>query len=306
MAVGLRGEIILRIFVTGATGFIGSALVPELLQAGHHVLGLTRSEAGAEALQKAGAEALHGDLEDLDSLRRGAAASEGVIHLAFNHDFSQMEKNAADERKAIAAMAEVVLGSDRPFVVTSGTAMAANVDGKPSTEDSPASSFNPRTGMEQVVKEFVDRGVNISVVRLSQIHDTRKQGLVPYLLAVTRQKGLSAYVGDGGNRWAAAHVSGVAVLYRLAFEKAEPGAIYHAVDEEGVSVKDIAEAHARGLKVPVISLQPEEAQAHFGWIARFAALDAPSSSALTQQKLNWKPKGPGLIADLDGMDYTQA
>jgi nucleoside-diphosphate-sugar epimerase len=296
----------MRIFVTGATGFIGSALVPELLRAGHHVLGLTRSEAGAEALRKAGAEVLHGNLEDLDSLRKGAADSDGVIHLAFNHDFSQVEKNAADERRAITAIAEVLQGSDRPFVVTSGTAMVANVDGKPSTEDSPTSSFNPRVGMENVVNEFVDRGGNISVVRLSQIHDTRKQGLVPYLLAVTRQKGVSAYVGDGSNRWPAAHVSTVATLYRLAFEEAEPGAIYHAVDEQGVPMKAIAEAHARGLKVPVASIKPEEAEAHFGWLARFAVLDMPSSSALTQQKLNWKPTGPGLIADLDGMDYTQA
>jgi nucleoside-diphosphate-sugar epimerase len=296
----------MRIFVTGATGFIGSALVPELLQAGHHVLGLTRSETGAKALRQAGAEVLHGNLEDIHSLRKGAADSDGVVHLAFNHDFSQFEKNAADERKAITAMAEVLLGSDRPFVVTSGTAMAANVDGKPSTEDSPASSFNPRAGMEQVVKEFVNRGVNISVVRLPQVHDTRKQGLVPYLLAVTRQKGVSAYVGDGGNRWPSAHVSDVALLYRLAFAKAEQGAIYHAVDEEGVPMKAIAEAHARGLKVPVVSIQSDEAQAHFGWLARFALLDVPSSSALTRQKLNWKPTGPGLIADLDAMDYTQA
>jgi nucleoside-diphosphate-sugar epimerase len=296
----------MRVFVTGATGFIGSAVVPELLQAGQHVLGLTRSEAGAEALRKAGAEVLHGNLEDLDSLRKGAADSDGVIHLAFSHDFSRFEKNAADERAAIAAMAEVLLGSNRPFMVTSGTAMATNVDGKPSTEDSPTSSFNPRVGMEKMVKEFVGRGVNISVVRLAQIHDTRKQGLVPYLLAVTRQKGVSAYVGDGSNRWAAAHVSDVARLYRRAFEKAERGAIYHAVDEEGVPMKAIAEAHARGLKVPVVSIKPEEAQAHFGWLAPFAVLDAPSSSALTQQKLNWKPVGPGLIADLDGMDYTQA
>jgi nucleoside-diphosphate-sugar epimerase len=295
----------MRIFVTGATGFIGAALVPELLQAGHHVLGLTRSEAGAEALRKVGAEVLQGNLEDLDSLRKGAAGSDGVIHLAFSHDFSQFEKNAADERKAITAMAEVLLGSDRPLVVTSGTAMAASVDGKPSTEESPASSFNPRAGMETLVRELVDRGVNISVVRLSQIHDTRKQGLVPYLLAVTRQKGVSAYVGDGSNRWAAAHVSDAARLYRLAFEKAERGAIYHAVDEEGVPLKAIAEAHARGLKVPVVSIEPEEAGAHFGWIARFAVLDAASSSALTREKLNWTPTGPGLIADLDGMDYSQ-
>jgi nucleoside-diphosphate-sugar epimerase len=295
----------MRIFVTGATGFIGSAVVPGLLQAGHQVSGLTRSETGAEALRKAGADALHGNLEDLDSLRRGAADCDGVIHLAFSHDFSQFEKNAADERRAITSMAEVLLGSSRPFVVTSGTAMAANVDGQLSTENSPASSFNPRAGMEQTVKEFVDRGVNISLVRLSQIHDTRKQGLVPYLLAVTRQKRISAYVGDGTNRWAAAHVSDAARLYRLAFDKAERGAIYHAVGEEGVPMKAIAEAHARGLHVPAVSIKPDEAPAHFGWLAPFAMLDVPSSSALTQQKLNWTPVGPGLIADLDRMDYAR-
>ncbi len=296
----------MRIFVTGAPGFIGSALVPELIQAGHQVLGLTRSEVGAEKLRAAGAEVLHGNLEDLDSLRKGAADSEGVIHLAFNHDFSQFEKNAADERKAIGAIGEVLAGSDRPFVVTSGTAMAANVDGKPSTETSPASTWNPRAGLETAVKEFTDRGVKTSIVRLAQIHDTRKQGLVPYFLAVSRQKGVSAYIGDGSNRWPAAHVSDTARLYRLAFEKAEPGAIYHAVDEEGVPMKAIAEAHGRGLKVPVISIRPEEAEAHFGWLAHFAKANMPSSSALTQQKLNWKPSGPNLITDLDGMDYSQA
>jgi len=296
----------MRIFVTGAPGFIGSALVPELIQAGHQVLGLARSEAGAEKLRSAGAEVLHGNIEDLDSLRRGAADSDGVIHLAFNHDFSQFQKNVDNDREAIVAIGEVLLGSNRPFVVTSGTAIAANVDGKPSTEDSPTASWNPRVASEVATKELTARGVNTSVVRLPQVHDTRKQGLVPYLLAVAREKGVSAYIADGSNRWPAGHVSDVARLYRLAFEKAEPGAIYHAVDEEGVSMKAIVEAHARGLKVPVISIKPEKAEAHFGWLARFAEHDMPSSSAVTQQKLNWKPTGPGLIADLDGMDYTQA
>ncbi len=296
----------MRIFVTGAPGFIGSALVSELIQAGHHVLGLTRSQAGAEKLQKAGAEVLHGNLEDLESLRAGAAKSDGVIHLAFNHDFSQFQKNCDDDRNAIGAMGEVLLGSDRPFVVTSGTAIAANVDGKPSTEDSPTASWNPRSASEAALKEWTARGVNTSVVRLPQVHDTRKQGLVPYLLAVAREKGVSAYIGDGSNRWPAAHVSDVARLYRLAFEKAESGAIYHAVDEEGVSMKAIVEAHGRGLKVPVVSIKPEEAEAHFGWLARFATHDMPASSALTRQKLNWNPTGPSLIADLDGMDYNEA
>jgi nucleoside-diphosphate-sugar epimerase len=258
------------------------------------------------ALRKAGAEALPGNLEDLDSLRKGAADSDGVIHLAFNHDFSKLEQNALDERNAIGAIGEVLAGSKRPFVVTSGTAMAANVDGRPSAENSPISSWNPRAGLEAAVTEFTGRGLITSIVRLPQVHDTRKQGLVPYLLAVSRQKGLSAFIGDGGNRWPAAHVSDVARLYRLAFEKAEPGAIYHAVDEEGIRTKAIAEAHGRGLKVPVVSIKPEDAEAHFGWLARFAMLDMASSSAITRRKLNWRPTGPGLIADLDNMDYSQA
>lgn len=295
----------MRIFVTGATGFIGSALVPELIQAGHQVLGLTRSEAGAEKLRAVGAEVKHGNLQDLDSLREGAADSDGVIHLAFNHDdFTQMEKNAADDRNAIIAMAEVLKGSNRAFVMTSGTAIAASVDGQPSTEESPITSWNPRGLTEAKVKELVAEGVNLSVVRLPQVHDTRKQGLIPYVLAVARQKGVSAYIGDGSNRWPAAHVSDVAHLYHLAFEKAEPGAIYHAVDEEGISMKAIAEAHARGLKVPLVSLKPEEVQAHFGWMAIFAGLDMPSSSKLTQEKLNWKPTGPDLLTDLNNMDYS--
>jgi len=296
----------MRIFVTGATGFIGSALVPELITAGHSVLGLTRSEAGAEALRAAGAEVLHGNIEDLDSLRNGAANSDGVVHLAFNHDFSKFQKNCEDDRKAIEAIGEVLLGSNRPFVVTSGTAIAANIDGKPSTEDGPTAPWNPRAASEAAVKGLTARGVNTSVVRLAQIHDTRKQGLVPYITAVARQKRVSAYIGDGANRWPAAHVSDTAHLYHLAVEKAEPGAIYHAVGEEGISMKTIAEALGRGLKVPVISIKPEEVEAHFGWLSMFAGHDMPSSSTITQQKLNWKPTGPGLIADLDGMDYTQA
>jgi nucleoside-diphosphate-sugar epimerase len=296
----------MRIFVTGAPGFIGSALVPELIQSGHQVLGLTRSEAGAETLRAAGAEVKYGNLEDLDSLRDGAANSDGVIHLAFNHDFSQFQKNCEDDRKAIEAIGEVLLGSNRPFLVTSGTAIANTGDGKLATEESPKASWNPRAASEDLVKTLTARGVNTSVVRLPQVHNTRKQGLIPYVHAVAREKRVSAYVGDGSNRWPAAHVSDVARLYRLAFEKAEPGAVYHAVDEEGVPMKAIAEALARGLKVPVVSITPEEVGAHFGWLAHFMGQDLSASSAITQKKLNWKPTGPGLIADLDGMDYTQA
>lgn len=294
----------MRIFVTGATGFIGSALVPELIQAGHQVLGLTRSESGAEALRKAGAEVLHGNIEDLDSLRRGAADSDGIIHLAFNHDFSQFAKNSENDRQAILAMGEILLGSNRPFVVTSGTGIAAPGDGTLVTEESPVVSRLPRAASEAATNELAKRGVNTSIVRLPQVHDTRKQGLVPLLTAAAREKRVSAYIGKGSMRWAAAPLFDVAHLYRLAFERAERGAIYHAVDEEGVSMKDIAEALGRGLKVPVISIKPEEAEAHFGWLTHFASLDMPASSAITRQKLNWHPTGPSLIADLDGMDYS--
>jgi len=296
----------MRIFVTGATGFIGSRLVPELMGAGHTVLGLTRSEAGAERLRAAGAKVQYGDLEDLGSLREGAAKSEGVVHLAFIHDFSNFQRVCAVDRNAITAMGEVLLGSKRPFVLTSGTAMAANVDGKPSTEESENAAWNPRAASEAALKALTERGLNATVVRLAQIHDTRKQGLVPYITAVAREKGVSAYIGEGGNRWPAAHVSDTARLYRLAVERAEQGAIYHAVDEEGVTMKAMAEALGRGLKVPVVSIKPEEVEAHFGWMAMFAGMDMPSSSAITRKKLGWKPSGPGLIADLDGMDYSQA
>lgn len=295
----------MRIFVTGAPGFIGSRLVPELIGTGHSVLGLTRSESGAEALRKMGAEVKHGNIEDLDSLRQGAADTDGVIHLAFNHDFSQFQTNCDNDHKAIVAIGEVLQGSNRPFVITSGTAIASNVDGKPSTEDGPTAAWNPRAASEVAVKELAERGVNTSVVRLPQVHDTYKQGLVPYVTMTARQKGKSVYVGDGSNRWPAAHVSAVAQLYRLAFEKAERGAIYHAVDEEGVSMKEIAEALGRGLKVPVASIKAEETAEHFGWLGHFIGHDMPSSSAITRKKLGWTPTGPGLIADLDGMDYSK-
>lgn len=295
----------MRIFVTGATGFIGTALIAELMAAGHTVLGMSRSEEGAEKLKAAGVEVLRGNLEDLDSLRRGAQDAEGVIHLAFSHDFSQFEKNAADERNAIAALGEVLVGTKKPFVVTSGTAIAMNVDGKPSTEDGPTASWNPRAGLETAVKALTDRGVVTSIVRLPQVHDTRRQGLVPYIHAVAREKQVSAYVGDGANRWPAAHVSDVARLYRLALEKAEAGAIYHASDEEGVTMKAVAEALGRGLRVPVVSIPAEAVGEHFGWLGRFAAHDMPASSVLTRKKLGWEPTGPGLIEDLDGMDYSR-
>ncbi len=293
----------MKIFLTGATGFIGSAIVPELIKAGHQVLGLTRSAAGAHSLIAAGAEVHRGDLQDLASLRSGAAASDGVIHTAFIHDFSKFKENCEIDKQAIEALGSVLAGSDRPLIVSTGTAGAA-APGQVATEDHvvPPDLPFPRVS-EQTALSL--KGVNASVMRLPQVHDTIKQGLITYLIAVAREKGVSAYAGDGRNRWAAAHVSDVARLYRLAIEKHEAGAKYHAVGEEGVPMRDIAETIGRGLKVPVASLSPEKAAAHFGWLAMFAGLDMPASSALTQQRLGWRTTGPGLIADLEKMRYFE-
>ncbi len=292
----------MKVFVTGASGFIGSAVVPELLGAGHQVLGLVRSEAAAQVLTAMGAEAHFGTLEDLDSLKRGAAASDGVIHLAFNHDFSKFAANSELDRVAIETLGTALQGSDRPLLVTGGIGLLA--PGRAATEDMdpPANSPTPRVS-EQAALALVAQGVRASVMRLPQVHNTVKQGLITPLIAVAREKGVSAYVGDGANRWAAAHVSDTARLYRLALEKREAGARYHAVAEEGVPMRDIAEVIGRGLNVPVVSLSPEEAGPHFGFFAGFAGLDMPASSALTQERLGWRPTGPGLIADLKQMRY---
>jgi len=294
----------MRIFVTGATGFIGSAVVPELIKAGHRVLGLTRSDSGAQSLLAAGAEAHRGSLEDLDSLRTGAAAADGVIHTAFIHDFSKFKENCEIDRRAIEALGAALAGSDRPLIVSSGTAGVA-APGKVATEDQvvPPDLPFPRVSERTALSL---QGVKASVMRLPQVHDTIKQGLVTYAIAMAREKGVSAYVGEGRNRWAAAHVSDVARLYRLALEKHEAGAKYHAVAEEGVAMRDIAETIGRGLKLPVVSLSPEKAAAHFGWLAMFAGLDMPASGAQTQQRLGWQPTGPGLIADLEQMNYLEA
>ena len=295
----------MRVFVTGATGFIGSAIVPELIKAGHQVLGLTRSDAGAEALRTAGAEAHRGTLEDLDSLKSGAAKSDSVIHCAFDHDFSNFVANCEKDKRAIEAMGEVLVGTDRPLVITSGTGMGTTVPGQPATEDKVNFNHpNPRVASERAGAALAERGVNVSVVRLPQVHDTVKQGLITYAVAIAREKGVSPYIGEGLNRWPAAHVLDVARLYKLALEKHEAGSRYHAVAEEGVPMRQIAEVIGRGLKVPVVSISAEEAQAHFGWLAMFAGYDMPASSAQTQQKLGWRPTGPGLIADLEQMRYS--
>jgi nucleoside-diphosphate-sugar epimerase len=297
----------MRVFVTGATGFVGSAIVPELINAGHQVVGLARSDAGAKSLLAAGAQVHRGDLEDLESLRSGAAMSDGVIHCAFNHDFSKFAANCEMDRRAIEAMGDVLVGSDRPLLITSGTGMGNAVPGQPATEDHfDPNHPNPRKASEVAGASVADRGVNVSVVRLPQVHDTVKQGLITYAVQLAREKGVSAYIGDGLNRWPAAHVLDVAHLYRLALEKHEAGSRYNAVAEEGVSMREITEVIGRGLKLPVVSLSPEEAPAHFGWLAMFAGFDMPASSAQTRQRLGWRPTGPGLIADLEQMRYFEA
>jgi nucleoside-diphosphate-sugar epimerase len=297
----------MRVFVTGATGFIGSRVVPELISAGHQVLGLTRSDAGAQSLTAAGAEVHKGNLDDLESLRSGAAKSDGVIHLAFDHDFSNFAAICEKDRRVIEALGGALLGSDRPLVITSGTGMGNVVPGQPSTEEMfDAANPIPRVASELAAESMLSSGVNVSVVRLPQVHDPVKQGLITPAVAIAREKGLSAYVGDGSNRWPAAHVRDVARLYCLALEKREAGARYHAVAEEGIPVREIAEVIGRGLKVPVVSLSPEQAQAHFGWLAVFAGLDLPASSAITRERLGWQPTGPGLIADLEQMRYVDA
>ena len=294
----------MRVFLTGATGFIGSRIVPELIGAGHQVLGLTRSDAGAEALRAAGAEVHRGELQDLESLRRGAAKADGVIHCAFDHDFSNFVANCEKDRLAIEAMGEALIGSDRPLVITSGTGLGAAAPGQLATEDHfDVNHPNPRAVSERTGAAMLERGVNVSVVRLPQVHDTVKQGLITYVVQVTREKGVSAYVGEGKQRWPAAHVLDVARLYRLVVEKAQPGSRYNAVAEEGIAMREIAEVLGRGLKVPVVSLTQEEAAGHFGWLGMFAGWDMPASSALTRERLEWHPSGPGLIADLEAMKY---
>lgn len=288
----------MRVFVTGATGFIGSEVVQDLLRAGHQVLGLARSDAGAAALVAAGAQVQKGDLEDLEGLRRGAGLADGVIHTAFIHDFSRFQESCGIDRRAIETLGDVLAGSGRPFVVTSATGV---LPGRLATEDqeAPADSPFPRVS-EQTALRLVARGVRVTVVRLPQVHDRDRQGLVSYAIAMARANGVSAYVGDGLNRWSAVHRLDAAPLYRLALEHGTAGARYHAVAEAGVPLRAIAEAIGRGLKLPVVSLSPEAAAAHFGWMAFFAGMDAPASSAWTQQQLGWRPTQPdGLIADIE-------
>ncbi|MCF3945140.1 SDR family oxidoreductase [Acidiphilium sp. AL] len=294
----------MRVFVTGATGFIGIPTVKELIAAGHKVLGMARSEEGEKSLAAIGADVLRGSLEDLDSLRQGASASDAVIHLAFIHDWSKFAENCEIDRRAIKALGSVLAGSASPLIVTGGLAGLAG-PGQIATEDDviPPDFPFPRVS-EQTALSL--KGVRASVMRLPQVHDPIKQGLITPAIEVYREKGVCAYVGDGLNRWPAAHISDVARLYRLALEKNEAGARYHAVAEEGVPMRDIAEAIGGRLNLPVKSIAPEEAQAFFGWLGMFAAYDMLASSAQTRKTLGWEPTGPGLIADLEQLRVSDS
>jgi nucleoside-diphosphate-sugar epimerase len=292
----------MRVFVTGASGFIGSAVVPELINAGHQVVGLARSDASAEALTAAGAEVRHGSLDDLDSLRAGAASADGVIHLAFIHNFDGYVDAAQVDRTAITTLGETLAGSSRPLVVTSGTLMLK--PGGVGTEDDMGNPGSPR-GSEPAAEAFTDRSVRVSMVRLApSVHsDADKHGFVPTLIRVAREKGVSAYPGDGANRWPAVHQLDAARLFRLALESAPAGAHLHGVGDEGIPVREIAEAIGRHLDVPVKSVPLDDAPDHFGWIGSFFSIDNPTSNELTRQRLNWRPEHPGLIEDLDQGHY---
>lgn len=285
----------MRVFVTGATGFVGAAVVEELIAAGHQVLGLARSDAGAKSLLAAGAQVHRGDLEDLDSLRRGAAAADGVIHTAFNHDFSKFKANCETDRQVIAALGSALAGSDRPLIITSAVGILPS--GHVATEETmPASgpAAHPRAASEEAAASLAARGVRVSIVRLAaSVHGDGDHAFVPLLIGLARQKGISAYVGDGLNRWPAVHRRDAAQLYRLVLEKGSAGARYHGVAEVGIAVRDIASVIGRRLNVPVVAMSNEEAANHFGWFVHFAGMDMPALSERTQERLGWQPKHPG-------------
>jgi nucleoside-diphosphate-sugar epimerase len=293
----------MRVFVTGASGFVGSAVTKELIAHGHKVTGLARSDANAAALTAAGAQVHRGSLEDLESLRSGAAKSDGVIHCAFIHDFSKYVENGQIDKHAIAALGDALAGSGKPLIVTSGTAMLA--PGRLATEDDMVPDGFPRMS-EQAGFATTAQGVRASAIRLApSVHGDGDHGFVPMLIGLAREKGVSAYIGEGQNRWSAVHRLDAAALYRLVLEKGVSGAAYHGVADEGVPFKQIATAIGRRLNIPVVSKSPQEAGEHFGWMAMFAGIDAPTSSEKTRKALGWQPTHKGLIADLDEGSYFE-
>jgi len=297
----------MRVFVTGATGFVGSAVVEELIRGGHQVLGLARSDASAQWLAAAGADVQRGDLKDLESLRSGAAGSDGVIHAGFIHDFANVKASCEVDEQAIKTLGAALAGSNRPLLVTSGTALIS--PGRVASEEMPPAPKNPSWPRvsEETGAAQVERGVRVSAIRLSpSVHGDGDHGFVPILIKLAREKGVSAYVGDGLNRWTGVHRLDAAVLYRLALEKGSAGARYHGAAEEGIAFRDIATAIGKGLNLPVVSKSREESAGHFGWFAGFAGIDCPASSQLTQERLGWRPVRRTLVADLEQGSYFKS
>lgn len=294
----------MRIFLTGAAGFVGSRILSELLAAGHEVLGLTRSESGRRQLEAAGARSHFGIIEDLESLQEGAAQADAVIHTAFDHDFTNYAANCEKDHRAIIALGAALQGSGRPLIVTSATVLGDCGDGEPARE----AVFNanapiPRVATENAARAVLASGVDVRIIRLPQVHDPVKQGLITFYIDHARMAGLAGYVGEGTDRWAAAHVTDVARMFAAVLERGVRGETYHAVGEPGVAFRDIAEAVAAGLGVPMVSLSPAEAARHFGWLSMFIGQNGATSNAWTKARLGWEPVGPGLIADLQAMDF---
>ena len=295
----------MRVFLTGATGFIGSHVIPELLSRGHQVLGLTRSEAGARQLEAAGVDVHRGDLEQPETLASGAVAADAVIHCAFDHNFQAFVENTKKDERNIAAMGEALEGTQKPILITSGVGIGTPVNGGPATEDvlNPRHA-NPRIATELAGAALTARRIDVRTIRLPQVHDTTRAGLITPLIAEARRAGAVAYLGEGQTRWSAAHVSDVAKLYVLALEKGAPGARYNASVEEGVTARAIAEAIGKGTGLPVRSVTAEEAERYFGWMAPFAGLDMSASNTWTRARLGWEPTGPDLLTSLAAMDHS--